>query len=179
MTNQSIAEEFAELALQRHSCRHYDTKRPVSDEAVLRVLEFARISPSAHNEQPWHFVVVRDSERRAAMLVKSRPSFNEAPVLIVACGVHDRAWHRTADGKDHTDIDVAIAVQQMQLGATALGLSTCWICSFDTEAVRRAVQLPDGVEPIALMPLGYAAEGEIVPQKVRKNLDEIYTCEVY
>lgn len=172
-------DSFEQLMLQRHSCRQYDPARNVSDDDVARVLECGRLAPSACNRQPWHFIVVRDPERRAAMLAKSRPAFIDAPVLIVACGIHDEAWHRTADGKDHTDIDVAIAVQQMQMAATVLGLETCWICSFDTDAVRRTAQLPDGVEPIALMPLGYAAPGETVPQKIRKSLQDISSCEVY
>lgn len=170
--------DFMALARDRFSCRDYDSARPVSDNDVSRVLEAARISPSACNSQPWHFFVVRDSAVRAAMLAKSRPAFVTAPVLIVCCGVHTEAWHRPADNKDHTDIDMAIAIQQMCLAATAAGMATCWICSFDTQAVRDALTLPEYMEPVALLPLGYAntAIYPEVPQKIRKSLDDIVTC---
>lgn len=170
-----------QLCDDRFSCRRYDTSRPVSDDDVKKVLEAARMAPSACNRQPWHFVVVRDGDSRRKMLAKSRPSFVEAPVVIVCCGVHAEAWHRPSDGKDHTDIDLAIAIQQMCLGATAAGLATCWVCSFDTEATREAVGLPEGVEPVALIPLGYADTKEYpaAPAKIRKSLEQITSCETY
>lgn len=170
--------ELMELMGARYSCRKYSAERQVSDEQVRCVLEAARIAPSACNRQPWRFVVVRDPAKRAAILAKSRPSFTDAPVLIVACGQRDQAWVRPSDGKNHTDVDLSIAVEHMCLAATALGLATCWICSFDTEAARRELELPQGVEPIALLPLGYAAS-ETIPEKIRKTLNDVTSCEKY
>ena len=168
------------LMRARYSCRGYDADRQVTPEQVAQVIEAARIAPSACNRQPWRFVVVRDPQRRAAMLAKSRPAFLEAPVLIVACGLTDQAWVRPADHKNHTHVDLSIAVEHMCLAATALGLATCWVCSFDVDAVRRELCLPDGVEPVAILPLGYAAKDhDVAPEKIRKPIDEICSCETF
>ncbi len=169
---------FTDLINARYSCRNY-SDAPVSDELVRAVVDAARLAPSACNRQPWTFVAVRDADTRHSMLAKSRPAFADAPVVIVACGHHDQAWHRPADNKDHTDVDLSIAVEHICLASTALGLATCWVCSFDTEAVRRELGLPDEVEPIALIPLGYSADDDSAPIKVRKDLDSILRWEKF
>ena len=91
----------------------------------------------------------------------------------MALGLHDEAWHRSFDGKDHTDVDVSIAVEHLCLGAASLGLGTCWVCNFDPAIVREGLNLPDNVEPIAIIPMGYPDSDGTVPEKKRKPLDEI------
>lgn len=132
------------------------------------------MAPSACNRQPWRFYVVQDEDKRQRLLAKSRPSFMQAPMLIVAVGLHDEAWHRPSDGKDHTDVDVSIAVEHICLGAADLGLGTCWVCSFDVDATRHELDLAEGEEPIALIPIGYPADATI-PEKKRKDMREIVT----
>lgn len=169
---------FLELVNQRYSCRNF-SERPIPQELLIQVLEAARLAPSACNRQPWRFVVVTDRPTRADILAKSRECFMKAPALIVACGDHSTAWHRVADNKDHTDVDISIAVEHICLAATALGLGTCWVCSFDAEATRRAIAIPDGWEPIALIPIGYPADGEHATPKQRKTPDEIIRWEKF
>ncbi|MBD5334395.1 MAG: nitroreductase [Bacteroides sp.] len=161
------------IAEQRFSCRAY-SDRKVERDAILTVIDIARLAPSACNRQPWMFLVADSEEQRAAILKSyDRDWARTAPEFIVACGLHDEAWHRGSDGKDHTDIDVAIAVEHLCLAATTIGLETCWICNFDPQPVREAFGLPDGVEPIAILPIGYPAEGTEAPVKKRKELSEI------
>lgn len=169
---------FMELVGERYSCRNYDPAEPVDADMVRAVIDAARLAPSATNRQPWTFVAVTDAETRAAILAKSRPAFINAPVVIVACGHHADSWHRPSDGKDHTDVDLSIAVEHICLAAASLGLGTCWVCSFDVDATRRVLGLPDDVEPVALIPLGYPAD-TVVPDKKRKNLDEILKWEKF
>lgn len=95
----------------------------------------------------------------------------QAPAVIVAVGHHDQAWHRPADQKDHTDVDVSIAVEHICIAATAMGLATCWVCAFDTLAVRDALSLSADEEPVALIPIGYPAD--MPTEKKRKPLSEI------
>lgn len=163
--------DFQNLTLQRYSCRNFKPD-PVSRQDVETVLRAACMAPSACNRQPWRFCIITNPETRAQMLAKSRPAFADAPVLIVAIGLHDQAWHRTSDGKDHTDIDVAIAVEHICLAATDMELATCWICSFDTDAVSRILHLGPAEEPVALIPLGYPADAE-PPEKKRKSIHDI------
>lgn len=170
---------FNELNTKRYSCRAYDPARPVTDAQVTEILEAARMSPSAVNFQPWHFVVVRDQARRAQCLAKSRPAFLDAPVLIVACANPSQAWTRPADSHNHADIDLAIAIQDMMLQITDLGLASCWVCSFDIEGVRAALKMPDNIRPVALLPIGYATEGPCERHFNRKPLSEIVSYETF
>lgn len=164
---------FYDLTRKRYSCRQY-SPRPVEREVVKAVLDTARLAPSACNRQPWVFVVLDTPELLdMAASCYGRDWLRTAPAIIVACGEHDKAWHRPQDGKDHTDVDLAIAVEHLCLGAASLGLGTCWICNFDASRLSELMGLPEGVEPIAMIPLGYPAEDAKVPEKTRKELDEI------
>ncbi|TKG97260.1 nitroreductase [Puteibacter caeruleilacunae] len=169
---------FIDLAKRRYSVRSYSDK-PVSKDLIQQVLEAGRIAPSAVNFQPWEFVIISEPENaKAFQEVYHRDWFNQAPVYIVICGDHNQAWHRQADGKDHTDVDASIAIDHMTLAATDAGLGTCWVCNFDVEKCREYLKLPDHIEPIAILPLGYPAKDDI-PEKKRKSLDDICHWEKY
>lgn len=164
--------QFYSLSQRRYSCRDYKPE-PVPADIVRAVLDAVRLAPSACNRQPWKFLVIDTPELREAVQKSySREWLRDAPVYIVALGLHDEAWHRPVDGKDHTDVDVAIAVEHLCLAATTLGLGSCWICNFDPAVIVEALSLPEGVEPVAIIPLGYPANADI-PEKKRKSLDEI------
>ena len=148
---------FISIAKKRYSCRSYSSQ-PVPNETIEQVLEAARIAPSAVNAQPFRLIVITDvSLREEVSNCYSRPWLKTAPVIIVACGDHSVSWRR-ADGKDHCDIDVAIAVDHITLSAADLGLGTCWICKFDAMKCSEILKLPAHVSPIALIPLGYPAD---------------------
>ncbi len=170
--------QFMELVGERYSCRNYDADAPLDADTVRAIVDAARLAPSATNRQPWTFVAVTDTDTRAAILAKSRPAFLNAPVILVACGHHADSWHRPTDGKDHTDVDLSIAIEHICLAAASLGVGSCWVCSFDVDATRKALGLPDDVEPVALIPLGYPADSA-VPAKNRKTLDDILRWEKY
>lgn len=165
---------FADLVLSRYSCRAY-SDRPVDRAELMAVIETARMAPSACNRQPWKFVIITDDDDLKREVLKAYPRewAMSAPALIVACGNHAEAWHRGADGKDHTDVDVAIAVEHICLGAASLGLGTCWICNFDPAVVSSALNLPDTMEPIAIIPIGYPVSNTGTPAKQRKSFDDI------
>ena len=148
---------FLELAARRVSVRGYRPD-PVPDDLLAKVLEAGRLAPSAANRQPWRFVVVRDRAARHALKpAYPRDWFVDAPVVIVVGVDTGAAWSR-ADGKSYADVDGAIAMDHMTLCAADLGLGTCWIGAFDAAVVRRALNLPGGVDPLAMTPLGYAAD---------------------
>ena len=164
---------FRDLAEARFSLRNYDS-RPVEQEKIDRLLECVRLAPSAVNFQPCVFYVVTDQVLLAQLQdCYNRDWFNTAPMCIVACGNHQQAWHRKLDGKDHTDVDVAIAVDHITLAAVDMGLGSCWICNFDAQKCAQVLDLPEGVEPIAMVAIGYAATDE-KPLKKRKSHDELF-----
>lgn len=168
---------FLDIAKSRYSVRGYDNKE-VEKDKLLQILEAGRLAPSAVNYQPVHFIVITDEEQKKKIYeTYPRGWLEEAPVIIVACGDHSVSWKRR-DGKDHCDIDVAIAVDHMTLAAADLGLGTCWICAFDAEKCSKLLKLPDNLEPMVLLPVGYPKQGRLTEIK-RKGLDEIVSWEEY
>ena len=166
-----------DLAKKRYSVRSYMDKK-VEKEKILQVLEAGRLAPSAVNFQPIHLVVItEEQEKQKIYEVYQRAWIKEAPVIIVACGDHRTSWKRN-DGKDHCDIDVAIAVDHMILAATDLGLGTCWVCAFDAKRCHELLGLPDYLEASVLIPLGYP-KGERITEAKRKSIDEIVSWERY
>lgn len=162
---------FLELVKARYAARRY-ASRPVEAEKMDYLLECVRMAPSAVNFQPWRFRVVTDKETlHALQQCYKREWMTTAPCVVVACANHEESWHRQSDGKDHADVDVAIAVEHFCLAATEQGLATCWVCNFDVAQCQAALGLPPHWEPVALIPVGYA---EDTPgEKRRKPMEEI------
>lgn len=166
--------DFLKLARQRFSVRRYE-HREVPDDMINDVLEAGRLAPSAANRQPWVFLLVRsERQRRALGEAYPRDWFWMAPVIIVVCTAPSRAWIRS-DGKNYADVDGAIAMDHMTLCAAAQGLGTCWIGAFDPAKVRRVLNLPAELEPLAMTPLGYPAEPP--RDKSRKPLADVVRIE--
>ncbi|MBN2892266.1 MAG: nitroreductase family protein [Bacteroidales bacterium] len=166
---------FIELAKSRFSCRSYLDK-PVENEKIMQVIEAARIAPSACNIQPWYFYVIKDDKDLLNKIHESyyRDWFNEAPVVIVCCADVNQAWVRKEDGKNHSDIDISIAIDHITLAATDLDLATCWVCNFYVDKVKEYLNLPEHLEPVALLSLGYPKEDKIKKmEKGRKSIDDI------
>lgn len=162
------------LTHDRYSCRSYSDRIPAADE-VRAVLDAAHMAPSACNRQPWRIMVIGpdDAEGREAVgAAYNRAWIAEAPYYIIVCGVASEAWVRSFDNKCHVDVDVAILTEHICLCATAAGLGTCWVCNFDPAVLTEKIEFPEGVEPIAILPMGYPASSEI-PEKKRKDLDDI------
>lgn len=166
--------EFSELIRRRYSVRAYKPD-PVEDEKLQQVLEAARLAPTAANRQPFQLVVIHTAGREDELKrIYGRDWFAQAPIVIAACGVPDRGWVR-GDGKNYTDVDVAIVMDHLILAAANAGLGTCWIGAFDPRAAREVLGLPEGVEPIAFTPLGYASDQP--KEKKRQPLSELVRYE--
>ena len=166
--------EFADVVRERYSVRAYKPD-PVEEEKLNRVLEAARLAPTAVNWQPFQLLVIHTKGREAELArIYGKDWFVQPPLVICACGLVEKGWKRR-DGKSYVDVDVAIAMDHLILAATNEGLGTCWVGAFDPDAAREVLGLPGGVEPIAFTPLGYAAD-EPRPIK-RKPLDELVRYE--
>lgn len=157
---------------KRYSVRSFQN-REVEPEKLNRILEAARLAPSASNRQEWRFILVRDHAKRQALVeaAMGQAFIGQAPVVIAACAKHDN--HVMACGQPCYPIDVAIALEHIALQAVEEGLGTCWIGAFDEAAVKEALGIPrtDDVRVIELMPLGYPADS--LRPKSRLPLDEI------
>ncbi len=155
-----------QLVEERYSVRGYQN-REVERDKLLQVLEAGRLAPSAVNFQPVHLYVLEKKEDKEKLYeVYGRDWIKEAPVIIAICGDHSKSWKRK-DGKDHCDIDAAIVVDHMTLAATDLGLGTCWICAFDAKRSHDILALPENLEVVALLTLGYAS---VEPPTMKKRI---------
>lgn len=170
--------DIHEILQKRHSIREYAHQSVTANE-LKTVIEAARIAPSACNRQPWHFYAINKTE----ILDKIKQTYNrdwfaKAPAVIVVCGNHNESWHRPSDNKDHCDIDVAIAIDHLIIKATEINLGTCWVCNFDAPQLSAAMQLDNGIEPIALIPIGHLTNKQ-PKATTRKSIEDIATflCE--
>jgi nitroreductase len=167
-----------EVIRERRSVRRYNGD-PVPEEALARVLEAARMAPSAKNIQPWKFVVVRD---RAIKIGLAKAAFDqtfisEAAIVVAACGFPDKAYKRQGRFMNSWPIDLAIAFEHLILQATEEGLGTCWIGAFDETAVKAVLGVPENVRVMAMTPLGWPAESP--PPRGRKAMEEIISYDRY
>ena len=166
--------DFSEVLLTRRSVRSYSSKA-IDAKVLGRVLNAARMAPSANNVQPWRFIVVSDEDKRKAIAkISANQSFiAEAPAVVVCCGKRyvDRwSWI----GENMYLIDTAIAIDHLTLAARNEGLGTCWVGAFDHEDLRRLLNVPDGFDVIVLTPLGYPAKPDAFYEtSSRKPLDEV------
>ncbi|MCX7817907.1 MAG: nitroreductase family protein [Kiritimatiellae bacterium] len=162
---------FAELAARRVSVRGYRPD-PVPEDLLRRVLETARMAPSAANRQPWRIVVARsEARRRAIARAYPRDWLLTAPLILVVAVEPAAAWVRAEDGWNAAECDGAILMTHLILAAAAEGLGTCWISAFSPSKLREALPLPPGCVPYAITPLGYPADAG--RPKQRKPLSEI------
>ena len=175
MSNLESYPRLLSVMAERYSCRAYDQGRTTIDhDLISAVIDAARIAPSACNRQPWLFMVVEGDEARARVLeAYPREWIATAPAYIIALGEPGAAWHRPHDGHDHTDVDLAIAIEHICLAAASLGLGTCWVCNFDPAILRRGFNIPGQYVPVAIIPIGYPAPGSPATAKNRKTSDEI------
>ncbi len=162
--------DFFEVIKARRSIRKYKDK-PVEAEKLITVLEAGRLAPSARNMQDWRFVVVQD----AAMREKLVPAANnqifvgQAPVVIACCT--EQGDYTMRCGQPAGTIDVAIAIDHMTLAAEELGLGTCWIGSFYPDQVRSVLKIPESIQIVELLTLGYP--DEMPEPKPRLKLNQI------
>jgi nitroreductase len=165
--------EFSQLITLRQSVRSFKSQK-IDDATILKILEAGRLAPSAVNFQPWRFIVV-DDEHLLENLWLSYPRqwIKTAPQALLICGDHSESWKRAADNKDHSDIDTAIAIDHITLMAASLGIGTCWVCNFNPQIIKESFHLPENIEPVAIIPMGYPQETLVPADKKRRNLEDI------
>ena len=160
----------------RRSIRQYSSQ-PIEDIKLNKVLEAARLSPSANNRQSCKFVIVKDNETRAnlAEAAGGQLFVGQAPVILVACGTDPDSIMMC--GQHRYTVDLSIATEYMILEAYEQGLGTCWLGSFDEKRVKEILGIPEGIRVVAMSPLGYPTDSPA--ERPRKNLDEIVCYERY
>jgi len=144
--------------------------RSVEPEKLLSLLEAARWAPSSYNYQPWSFIVAtKDDATEYNRLLSTLVEFNQgwaknAPVLILAV-----AKIRNDDGKTnrHALHDVGLALENLIIQATSLGLFGHQIAGFNVETAREVYQIPEDYEPATVVTVGYPGDPQSLPDGLR------------
>ncbi|MGQ0666094.1 MAG: nitroreductase family protein [Nitrospiraceae bacterium] len=161
-----------DLLARRWSPRAYD-QRAVEPEKLASLFEAARWAPSSNNEQPWRFVVatkVQEAEwnRLFACLVEgNRKWAYRAPVLILSVGSLN--FEDDAKPNRHALHDTGMAVENLVLQATALGLMAHQMAGFDVERARADLKIPTGYEPVAMIAVGYPGDPNVLPDRLKQR----------
>lgn len=164
---------FLEMAEARYSVRDYADKK-VEQDKLGKILEAAHVAPTAANKQPARLVVVQEEE--GLKKIGKAANIYGAPLAIIVCSDHTKAWTRPFDQKKTTDIDATILTDHMMMEAAELGLGSVWICYFKPDVIRQEFQLPDTLEPVNILAIGYANGSPADPKRhvtQRIPLDEL------
>ncbi len=162
-----------ECIFNRRSTRSF-RKDPIDDKLIGVMLYSAVHAPSAGNSQEWNFIVVKDKDIKEKLsdAALKQNFITEAPVVIVVCADKEKISLRY--GKRGESLyalqDTAAATMNLLLAAQALGLSTCWIGAFDEESVGHALELPNQLRALAIVPVGYSDEKVIKPKRIHFEL---------
>jgi nitroreductase len=179
--------EFIDVIKSRKSVRSFISKE-IEQEKFEYIFNCARLAPSWMNKQCWHFILVKNSEKKkdiAKATIINR-WLKKVPVIIVACA--DPLSSNIKNNIEYSNIDVSIAFEHMILAATDVGLGTCWIGGFDYKKVKKILEIPPRIKIIAMSPLGYPMNNEsliengkkiIVRNTKRKSLKEIIHYDIW
>jgi nitroreductase len=168
--------EILQAIRQRRSVRNFQPK-PIPLEALDPLIDALRWAPSAGNLESRRFYLVFNEELRAklARAALGQGFIAQAPVAIVACADQRIIRHYGERGAHlYCLLDVAASLENLLLAAMAHGLASCWVGAFDEEEVRRLLQLPAHLRPVALVPVGFAAEHPEPPP--RRPREETVVC---
>ena len=153
---------FIEVAKKRYSVRSYQDKK-VEEEKLHKILEAAHVAPTAANLQPVRLIVVQSGEGLGK--IGKGANLYGAPLAIIVCADHGKAWVRPFDKKQTGDIDASILTDHMMLQATELGLGSVWICYFKPDVIQKEFGLSDDLEPINILAVGYSDEEAADPER--------------
>ncbi len=171
--------DFLEIASKRQSCRNFDNSRTIEKEKIERILEAARLSPSACNGQPYHITVCNEEIAKKVAKETTAMGMNkftkDAPVMIV---ISEKPYVKTAafgakvKGNDYRSIDIGIVSAYITAQATCEGLGSCILGWLDSDKICNICGIDGAVRLV--IALGYPNEETLRPKK-RKDLEELVT----
>ena len=166
--------ELVDAILKRRSIRKY-LEKDISLSLIGEIIDVARFSPSSGNTQCWKFIVVKDPKKKKELATAAFEQnwVTEAPALLIICNDYKRVTTMYGDlGRMFSIQDCAIIASNIMLLATEKGLGSCWIGAFDSEAVRRILEIPEHVDPEIILTLGYSDDRK-VEEPVRFEIQDI------
>ncbi|MFF8653953.1 nitroreductase family protein [Streptomyces huasconensis] len=166
------ADAVLEVLRTRSAVRHY-TGDPVDDILIDRMLDAAIAAPTAANRQAWAFVAIREGINVRRVRAFAPGVIGDPSVIVVACVDRNRCAEDPGGG--HSQLCLAMAVENLLLAAHAQGLGACPVSSFCGPAIGRLLELPSHIEPRFIVPIGYPAQELASPS--RRNRNEVISYE--
>ena len=158
--------DVLEAIKQRRSIRQF-TDEPIEKDVLERLLDAARWAPTASNQQRWRFVVIASPSVKE-LIRKFAPGIFAMPAAFIVICVE-----KAPDAKPWDEVtylaDCAIAAQNVMLAAYEMGIGSCVALSYAKVAIKEILNLPDGVEPLLIVTLGYPAEAPEPPPRLELN----------
>ena len=144
---------FLELAKERYSVRKFVDK-PVEKEVLDVILQAGHVAPTGCNMQPQRILVINTPTSIEKLRKCTKCHFN-APTALLVCYEKDDCWTRKYDGQTSGVIDASIVTDHMMLQAASLGVGTTWVMHFNPQLMREEFNIPQNIEPVALLVMGY------------------------
>lgn len=165
--------DFLDLAKARYSVRKFKTDQ-VSEEEISKILEAAKVSPTACNNQPIKIYVLSSKTAKEKVKLATNCSF-DAPLFMLVCYDENLCWKRPFDGKLSGDVDASIVTTHIILEAYSLGIGSTWVMYFDPAIISKEFNLPKNIVPVSLIPMGYPSDDCIPSLKhsTYKKIDEL------
>jgi len=164
--------ELREAIFNRQSIREFK-ELGVNKEKILKILEDANQAPSAGNLQARDFIVVSDKNKKAALAKAAlmQDFVAKAPAVIVVCanGARSSSKYGKRGRELYSVIDASLAAQNLMLSATEEGLSTCFVGAFDETEVKKILNIPQGISPVGILPIGFSDENPAKTDRFEKE----------
>ncbi len=179
-TREEVKDITLDIIKKRRTVREFQKTR-ISDQNLIKILDAGRYAPSAGNNQPWEFIIIKNSESKKALcnVCYDQEFILDAPVaIVVGMNVYLSASKYRERGEKLYGIQgVSAAIENMLIAAESLGIASCWIGSFSEQAVAIMTNCPDYVRPVAIILFGYPAEDP--PEPHRHKLVDIMHYEKF
>ena len=148
--------DFEKLISERYSVRNFRSEH-LPKTVIDEILHAAHMAPTGCNYQPQRILVMNTDDSIAKLKTCTKCHFN-APTAMLVCHNREESWVRKYDGAHSSPVDAVIVTTYLMLAAQNEGVGTCWVMHFNPAAMREAFNIPDHIEPIALLVMGYPSE---------------------
>ena len=171
--------ELYEGLLSRRSIRKYNPEKTLTKDEIYELIRAASFAPSAHNKQPWHFLVIENKETlKGLRTLQPWTSFaKDAACAIIVCVDEEETFNRPKEGWNYAQIDGALAAQNLLLACHAKGLGACFCGAAPMPMVinglKERFNMPETMLPIAIITIGYPEEAPKTPDD-RLNKSKVY-----
>lgn len=165
--------DFEKLISERYSVRKFKQQH-LPQDVIDKILEAGHKAPTGCNYQPQRIFVLNSDESIAKLKNCTKCHFN-APTAMLVCHNKEESWVRKYDGALSSPVDAVIVTTYMMLAAQNEGVGTCWVMHFDPAAMRESYNIPNNIEPIALLVMGYPSDDAMPLDLHFKNRPKVET----